>query len=68
MKLLIPIALIGLFAFQCNKDYTDYSCINNKIGRIKSQRKNTSIMESMYFFSPPTAVISFMSCMMRTVT
>jgi len=40
MKFLIPVVLIGLLSFQCNKeDYTDYSCINRKINRIKSQRK-----------------------------
>ncbi len=39
MKLLIPVALVGLFTIQCTKNYTDYSCINKKIGRIKSQRK-----------------------------
>lgn len=40
MKFLIPVVLTALLSFQCNKeDYTDYSCINRKINRIKSQRK-----------------------------
>lgn len=37
--IIISLSLTGLLAFSCNKQYTDYSCINNKIQRIRSQAK-----------------------------
>lgn len=39
MRLLVSLVLAALLFFQCNKKYTEYSCINSKIGRIKAQRK-----------------------------
>ena len=38
-KILFLLLPAGLTAFSCNKDYTDYSCINRKIGLIKSKAK-----------------------------
>lgn len=50
MKYLAPLLLFGLLSFQCNKEYTDYSCINKKINRIKAERK----------WNPPAQVDEYM--------
>ncbi|MEI2823291.1 MAG: hypothetical protein V9F02_07665 [Chitinophagaceae bacterium] len=39
MKLIFLLMSAALFLSGCAKNYTDFSCINNKIAKIKAQKK-----------------------------
>ncbi|MGQ0740155.1 MAG: DUF6970 domain-containing protein [Bacteroidota bacterium] len=45
-SILLATGFITVLSFQCNKDYTSSSCINNKISQIKARPK----------FNPPAEV------------
>jgi hypothetical protein len=75
MKLIFLLMSAALFLSGCVKNYTDFSCINNKIAKIKAQKKwnpPAQVDEYLYqgkkfFCFHPTVAINIIICMMKIV-
>jgi hypothetical protein len=75
MKLIFKMFFCAFLFSSCAKNYTDFSCINNKIAKIKAQKKwNPPAQVDEYLYQAkgficflPIAAINIIICMMKIV-